>query len=89
VVDSATVLTRVISNNGHHDMFNSSCQNTSGVWLLADCANRPENLPNIIYFFPLTIWTILDLNASARISASYPLTFAIEGKPDSNKGVHV
>ena len=88
MVDSATVLTRVISNNGHQDMFNSSCQNTSGVWLLAEYASRPETMPNIIYFFPPTIWTILDLNASARISASYPLTFGIEGKPDSNKGVH-
>jgi hypothetical protein len=89
VADSATVLTRVISNNGHQDMFNSSCQNTSGVWLLAEYASRPETMPNIIYFFPPTIWTILDLNASARISASYQLTFVGESKPGSNSGMHV
>ena len=89
MADSATVLTRVISNNGDRDMFNSSGQNAPAVWLLTDFANRPEKVPNIIYFFPLTIWTILDLNASARINASYQLTFVSEGKPDSNRGRHV
>jgi hypothetical protein len=89
VADSATVLTRTISNNGRRDMFNSRGQNTSGVWLLADFADRPERVPNIIYFFLLTISTILDLNASARISATYQLIFISEGKPDSNRGGHV
>ena len=48
MADSATLLTRMLSNNGSHDMFISSGQNTPGWVLSVSVASRFENGSNII-----------------------------------------
>jgi hypothetical protein len=49
MADSATLLTRLFGNNGRCHMFNSSCQNTSGVVSAPDAlTSMIEKAPNII-----------------------------------------
>jgi hypothetical protein len=68
VADSARVLTRIVSNNGSHDMFNSSGENTSGAGLAPGAAGSFEKGPNIIYFFHSRygqFWTLMRRTESA------------------------